>query len=171
MNKIICAIIFIVFFTNCNTNSKKSNTLSIHQFSQLMISNDNDRCINSISNFALTEKTVDQFFQKALMNESQIKSLKLIFYKEEGEVISLFKTAILISETETRIKYSLNDGEIKVDMKNDEFYLNDFMKGISVSSSPTNNELLIINIEEKEIVCNTFMNIKSLKTVKDQLLL
>ncbi|WP_438424970.1 hypothetical protein [Aquimarina macrocephali] len=170
MNKIIYTIIFIAFFTNCDMNSKRSNKLSVHKFSQLIISSDNE-CTKSISNFALSEKSINQFVHKVLLNENQISSLKLIFYKEEGEVIYLYKNAILISDKETKIKYSLNDGEIKVDVKSDQFYLDNFMQGISVSSRPTNNEILIINIEEEKIKCNMFMNIKSLEILKDRLFL
>jgi hypothetical protein len=169
MYKLLPIVTLVFLIVGCNTIKKEQKvTLNEQQIDSLSFFQDTE-CKDKIAEFGVTKKTIIKYVSEVTTNNDGIEKMILLFYKEEGEVINLYKNAIIKQRDKTKVIYSLNDGGMKTEEIKSEFVLNSFLEKIEEQDIPTNKDILIIEVEKENSNCILFKNIKALETSSNKL--
>ncbi len=170
MLKFTYSLILITLILGCDSVNKKEDTALKNTYLDTTELFENSGCEEEVRSFGLAEETLRKFLTEITNNENSIKKLALIFYKEEGEVINLYKAGIVMYKDELKVFYSLNNNDTEVvEIKNNNI-LNSLIGKIKELKTPTNRMMLIIEIDKQKWTCSIFKNIKAIETSGNKIL-
>lgn len=170
MLKLAYSLILITLILGCDSVIKKEDTALKSTYLDTTGLFENTRCEEEVRSFGLAEETLRNFLTEIINNENSIKKLVLIFYKEEGEVINLYKAGIVTYKDGVKVFYSLNNNDTEIVEIKSNNILNSLIGKIKELKTPTNRRMLIMEIDNQKWTCSIFKNIKAIETSGNKIL-
>src|SRR5699024_4055684 len=156
LNPMFRYIVLLTAIFFCSSNRiKTSGSLNTDGLDIKEVLNSNG-CTKNIKSAGYTEESVDKILDKIKNdNVSSADEIILILYSEEGEVINNFSVVLFFNDTVCKMILYINNKNVK-SLVVEPFKANhliDYLKENFQNDKPYPNQLLILNLEPKEVSC------------------